>query len=321
MAVASLQQWNHGTAGMRTNDRARIEQRTLTLSLVSVAGIALMSFAWGLAIESDVVILNGVFSLVSLIGSVLYLTAARLVNRPADHRFQFGYAHVEPLAAGANGLLVLVICVYALINGVEGLRVGGDEVSPAGVVWFGALSGAFCAAFGGYEWLVARRTGSQLLRNDSREWLIDAAFSLVTLAGFAVLWLLDEPWRAWWARHADSALVALLALLFIPVPLGVLRQNLREMLHMADADRELAMRVEAVMAEVAAEHDVASHSTHVAKVGRSSFVEVNIVAGPRFALQTVADQDRLRERVWQALGLAPDQGWLSINITADPRWA
>jgi predicted Co/Zn/Cd cation transporter (cation efflux family) len=107
----------------------------------------------------------------------------------------------------------------------------------------------------------------------------------------------------------------------MPVPLGVLRQNLREMLHMADADRELAARVEAVMAEVAAEHDVASHTTHVAKVGRSSFVEVNIVAGPRFALQTVADQDGLRERVWQALGLAPDQGWLSINITADPRWA
>jgi cation diffusion facilitator family transporter len=306
---------------MRADASARTEQRMLSVSLVAVAGTALLSFAWGIAIESDVVILNGVFSLVSLIGSVLYLTAARLVTRPADRRFQFGYAHVEPLAAGANGLLVLVICIYALLNGVEGLRVGGDAVSPAGVVWFGALTGTFCAAFGAYEWLVARRTGSQLLRNDSREWLIDAAFSLVTLAGFAVLWLLEEPWRTWWARHADSALVALLALLFMPVPLTVLRQTLRELLHMANADRELARRVEAVLREVAAEHDVASHTTHVAKVGRSSFIEVNIVAGPRFALQTVAEQDRLRGRIWQALGLAPDQGWLSINITADPRWA
>ena len=306
---------------MRAADRARIEQRTLAVSLAAVAGIALLSFAWGIAIESDVVILNGVFSLVSLIGSVLYLTAARLVTRPADHRFQFGYAHVEPLAAGANGLLVLVICIYALINGVEGLRVGGDAVSPAGVVWFGAVSGAFCVAFGLYEWFVARRTGSLLLRNDAREWLIDAAFSLVTLAGFAVLWLLEDPWRAWWARHADSALVALLALLFMPVPVTVLRQTLRELLHMADADQELARRVEAVLREVATEHDVASHTTHVAKVGRSSFIEVNIVAGPRFALQTVAEQDGLRARVWRALELAPERAWLSINITADPRWA
>ena len=321
MASAAVPVMADGARGARAAESARIEQRTLALSLAAVAGVALLSLAWGAAIESDVVILNGVFSLVSLIGSVLYLTAARLVTRPADRRFQYGYAHVEPLASGANGLLVLVICIYAFINGIEGLRAGGDAVSPAGVVWFGVLSGAICVAVGSYEWAMARRTGSQLLRNDAREWLIDAAFSLVTLVGFAVLWWLEEPWRTWWARHADSALVALLALLFMPIPLGVLGQTLRELLHMADADRDLAARVEAVLREVAAEHDVASHTTHVAKVGRSSFIEVNIVAGPRFALQTVAQQDDLRERIWRSLGLAPNRAWLSIIVTANPRWA
>jgi cation diffusion facilitator family transporter len=320
MASTSLQAANGPAAG-RNGGFARIEQRTLTLSLAAVAGVALLSLAWGVALESDVVILNGVFSLVSLIGSVLYLTAARLVNRPADRRFQYGYAHVEPLVNGANGLLVLVICVYAFINGVEGLRAGGDAVNPLGVVWFGALSGAICLTVGGYEWSMARRTGSQLLRNDAREWLIDAAFSLVTLAGFAVVWVLEEPWRTLWARHADSALVALLALLFMPVPLAVLRQTLRELLHTADSDRELAARVAAVLSEVATEHDVASHTTHVARVGRSSFIEVNIVAGPRFALQTLPLQDALRERIWRALELTADRAWLSIIITADPRWA
>ena len=321
MAAASIQETKRGPGGMATDDCARTEQRTLALSLVAVAGVALLSLAWGVVIESDVVILNGVFSLVSLIGSVLYFTAAKLVHRPADRRFQYGYAHVEPLASGANGLLVLVICIYAFINGVEGLRSGGDAVAPAGVVWFGALTGLICLAVGRYERTVARRTGSQLIRNDAREWLIDAAFSLVTLAGFAVIWLLEEPWRSWWASHADSALVALLALLFMPVPLGVLRQSLRELLHMADADRELAARVEAVLGAVATEHDVASHSTHVAKVGRASFIEANIVVGPGFGPQTVAQQDALRERIWRELGLAPDRAWLSIIMTADRRWA
>jgi cation diffusion facilitator family transporter len=321
MATADTQAIEGRARNAGASDLARLEQRTLVLSLAAVAGVALLSLAWGVAIESDVVILNGIFSLVSLIGSVLYLTAARLVARPADRRFQYGYAHVEPLVSGANGLLVLVICVYAFINGVEGLRAGGDAVSPTGVVWFGAVSGAICIVVGVYEWAMARRTGSQLLRNDAREWLIDAAFSLVTLVGFAVVWWLEEPWRSIWARHADSALVALLALLFMPVPLGVLRQTLREMLHMADADRELAARVETVMAEVTAEHDVASHTSHVAKVGRWSFIEVNIVAGPRFALQTVVQQDALRTRIWQSLGLASDRAWLSVIVTADPRWA
>lgn len=299
----------------------RIEQRTLLLSLACVAAIALGSLAWGLAIESDVVILNGVFSLVSLIGSVLYVTAARLVTRPADRRFQFGYAHVEPMVNSVNGMLVLVICIYAFINGIEGLRAGGSEVDAASVVGFGALTGIVSLAIGSYELRVGRRLGSQLLRNDGREWLMDAMFSLVTLAGFAVLFVLPEPLRGLWARYADSALVALLALLFLPVPLGVLRQNLREMLHMADEDEAISARVKAAMRGMHAEHDITSYTTHVAKVGRQHFIEVNILVGPGFGAKTVTQLDQLRERIWQAVGQPAETSWVTITFTADPRWA
>ena len=302
-------------------ESSRLEQRTLVLSLLCVVVIALGSLAWGMAIESDVVILNGVFSLVSLIGSVLYVTAARLVARPADRRFQYGYAHVEPMVNSVNGMLVLVICLYALINGVEGLRAGGSEVDATSVIWFGAVTGLVCAAVGTYELWMSRRTGSQLLRNDAREWLIDAAFSLVTLVGFAALFVLDEPLRSLWARYADSALVALLALLFLPIPLGVVRRNVRELLHMSAEDDAITRRVEAEMQAIRSEHDIRSHTTHVAKVGRSHLVEVNIVVGPRFALETVAGQDGLRQRIWSAVNRPIDTAWLTINFTADPRWA
>jgi cation diffusion facilitator family transporter len=300
---------------------ARIEQRTLTLSLVGVAAIAFASLAWGLAIESDVVILNGIFSLVSLVGSVLYLVAARLVTRPADRRFQYGYAHVEPLVNGVNALLVLVICVYAFVNGVEGLRAGGDEVDAGSVVWFGALTAVVSLAIGGYEMRVGRLTGSQLVRNDGREWLLDAAFSLVTLVGFAVLFVLPEPQRGLWARYADSVLVMVLALAFLPVPITVLKRSAGELLHMASEDDAIAARVEAEMRVIRTEHDIQSHSTHVAKIGRSHLVEVNIVVGPGFALQTVPAQDGLRERIWAAVGRPIHEAWLTINITSDPRWA
>lgn len=302
-------------------ESSRLEQRTLILSLVCVVVIALGSLAWGLAIESDVVILNGVFSLVSLIGSVLYLTAARLVTRPADRRFQYGYAHVEPMVNSVNGMLVLIICLYAFINGVEGLRAGGSEVDAASVVWFGVVSGLICVAVGTYELWMARRIGSQLLRNDAREWLIDATFSLVTLLGFAVLFVLEDPLRSAWARYADSALVAVLALLFLPIPLGVVGRNVRELLHMSSEDDAITRRVEAAMQAIREEHDIRSHTTHVAKVGRSHLVEVNIVVGPHFELQTVAEQDGLRQRIWSAVDRSIDAAWLTINFTADPRWA
>ena len=302
-------------------ESSRLEQRTLTLSLVCVVVIALGSLAWGLAIESDVVILNGVFSLVSLIGSVLYLTAARLVTRPADRRFQYGYAHVEPMVNSVNGMLVLVICLYAFINGVEGLRAGGSEVDAASVIWFGVVSGLICAAVGTYELWMARRTGSQLLRNDAREWLIDAAL---------------QPGDAAWLRRslrARGAVALGLGALCgqragrgagAAVPADPARrrgaQRPRAAAHEQRGRRDRE-RVEAAMRAIRSEHDIRSHTTHVAKVGRSHLVEVNIVVGPRFELQTVAEQDGLRQRIWSAVDRPIDAAWLTINFTADPRWA
>jgi predicted Co/Zn/Cd cation transporter (cation efflux family) len=86
-------------------------------------------------------------------------------------------------------------------------------------------------------------------------------------------------------------------------------------------DDAITRRVEVAMQAIRSEHDIRSHTTHVAKVGRSHLVEVNIVVGPRFELQTVTGQDGLRQRIWSAVDRPIDAAWLTIIFTADPRWA
>ena len=100
-------------------EASRIEQRTLVISIYGVLVVAVGSIAYGLFLESDVVILNGIFSLLSLIGAGLSLLAAKLVVKPENRRFPFGYSHVEPLVLSVNSFMVLLICIYALINGIE----------------------------------------------------------------------------------------------------------------------------------------------------------------------------------------------------------
>ena len=299
---------------------SRIEQRTLTLSIYGVLVVAAGSIAYGLFLESDVVILNGIFSLLSLIGAGLSLLAAKLVVKPENRRFPFGYSHVEPLVLSVNSFMVLLICVYALINGIERIRSGGNAVDAEGVIWFGFLSGAVSLAMYTYERRVARQIDSPLIEADAREWLIDFGFSMVTLLGFAVLLFLEEPARGAWTRYADPVMVATMALLAVALPLRVLRRSLREVLLMTDADDAVTRRLETVMETVRAEHDIARYVHHVVKTGRTRFIEVDIVVGPNFTLQTIAEQDRLRERIWRALDMPFDNAWLSICLTGDPRW-
>ena len=299
---------------------ATLEQGALRFSIAGVLAIAAGSMAWGLWIDSEVVILNGVLSLFSLVGAGLSLLAAKLVARPEDRRFPFGYSQVEPVVLTVNGFMLLVICVYAFINGVEGIRAGGREVDPGDVMWFGAVSGLVCLVVWVRQSRSARRLGSTLVMDDAREWLVDAGFSLATLVGFAVLPLLEEPLRGTWARYADPAMVSVLALAALPVPITALRRSLKEVLMMAREDDEVARRIDAVMAQIAAEHDVIRYVPHVVKNGRTYFIEIDIVVGPAFALQTVPQQDTLRARIWDAIGQPRDAAWLSVALTADPRW-
>lgn len=300
---------------------SRLEQRTLKVSVIAIVGLTLAAFGYGLYIQSEVVILDGVFALISLIGSSLYLLAARLVTLPSDRRFQYGYAHIEPLVNSINGLMMLVVCVYAFFNGVEGLRGEGSQVDPASVIWYSLVTGAIGAAVWAYENAVARRIDSQLVRNDAREWMISLSFSAVTTVGFAIVFLLPEPYRSLWARYADSALVCLMALLLLPIPVRIINANVREVLMMTSTDEVLVGRVEGVIGTIRAEFDICSHSSHIVKIGRMHFVEVNIVVGSGFEPQRVADLDRLRERIWTAVDRPLDEAWLSICFTADPRWS
>lgn len=131
---------------------------------------------------------------------------------------------------------------------------------------------------------------------------------------------LPEPYRSLWARYADPTMVAVLAVLLLPVPIGMLKGSLREVLMMASDEDALVARLEAVLRQIQAEHDIVRAVHHVARSGRTAFIEVDLVVGPDFALQTVAQQDELRQRIWKATGLSLERAWLSIVLTADPRW-
>lgn len=87
-----------GGAGAPAKEEvSRIEQRTLKLSIYGVVLMAVGSVAYGLYLESDIVILNGIFSVLSLVAGGLRFLAAKLIVKPEDERFPYGYSHVEPL--------------------------------------------------------------------------------------------------------------------------------------------------------------------------------------------------------------------------------
>jgi predicted Co/Zn/Cd cation transporter (cation efflux family) len=187
---------------------------------------------------------------------------------------------VFSLISAVSGVFVLLMCVYGVLNGVEGVRNGGHPTDAEGVIGYALATAAFCVGFGAWEWRLGCRIGSSLRLDDAKEWLMDAALSAVTLLGFAVLPLLPEPQRV------DG----------------------------------LVQRVEQVLARLCAEHDIARAKHHVVRTGRIVFVDIDFVVGPAFTLQRVAQQDALCEQIRAAIGRSLDEARLTVCFTEDRRW-
>ena len=64
----------------------RLEQQTLRVSVITIVGLSIAGIGFGLYIGSEAVMLDGFYALTSLLGSGLYLFAAKVVEKPANRQ-------------------------------------------------------------------------------------------------------------------------------------------------------------------------------------------------------------------------------------------
>ena len=164
---------------------------------------------------------------------------------------------------------------------------------------------------------MAERVNSELVRVDSKEWLVDTLLSATLLIGFLVAIGLDTLGYGHYNRYIDPVLVSLLALCATLIPIKVLGRNLREVLKIApkgDVSRLVASEVEALRLR----HGVECYS-HLAKSGRRFDLELNILVAPGQEWP-VERQDALRQELWSRLGDTLGDAWLSVCFTREKRW-
>ncbi|MGL5102508.1 MAG: cation diffusion facilitator family transporter [Plesiomonas sp.] len=295
------------------------ERQALKLSLAGTIIMSGFGIGYGLSVGSDAIFMDGLFSLLSMAMTGLGLMTAYLVARPDDHRFQYGYAHLEPLINVVNGSIILLTCIYAFFNALLSIRTGGHTVNLDSALIYASLSTLFCLTVYWFESRVARSVNSELVSVDAKEWLVDSLLSATILVGFCIAKLLEPTQFAWMNLYIDSVMVLVLALVAMLIPINVLRRNLREVLLVAPRS-SLSDHLDQTLSHIATRHGFIEYSSHLAKIGRRYEVEVNILV-PREGDWGIHRQDNIRAELWAELGdeLGSDP-WLSLCFTSETRW-
>ncbi len=210
-----------------------MERNALKLSAAGALLMAALGIGFAVTTGSSAILLDGVFSLVGFVAALVSLRIASMVVQPDDRHFNFGYASFEPLFNLAKGILIAVIGVYALVDAVISLLQGGREIQLGTAVIYALVVSLTCFIVAAVQYRTARKVNSPLVEIDAKNWLVDGVLTVAVLVAFGIGWFMQGTSFESFTRYVDPATIALLVLLTAPVPYGIVRDSLGELLLIA----------------------------------------------------------------------------------------
>lgn len=251
------------------------ENRILTFSALLASGFAVGGMVLGLLVGSIVIVFDGVYSLVSLLLTLLSLAASYYINKPSKSIFPFGKAVLEPIVIAIKAAVILVVVAFSLFSAVTALMTGGREVDASIATIFGVVNVVGC----GYAWWFmakkSRRFSSGLIEAEKKQWQMDTLLSVAVTLGFIAAWLVSLTPYAHYAVYADPMMMVLMGFYFLKVPFDMLVGALRELLMMTPS-KELCQSVGKDVLEI---EKVTEHQLKLAgvtKVGQELRVNVDV---------------------------------------------
>ncbi len=288
------------------------ENSILIFSALLASGFAFGCLIVGLWVGSLVIIFDGVYSLISVLLTLLSLLAAWYIRKPSDAQFPFGRAVIEPLVIIIKATSILIIVAYALYSAIYALFTGGREIDASIATISGIINILGC----GYAWWVIARksqvSSSDLIKAEAKQWQMDTLLSIMVTVGFLLTWFLSVSPFSQYATYADPVMMLGMSFYFIKIPFHMLKDALRELLMMSP-NKELCKKVDKKLYAVEQEISQGLQVTGLTKIGRELRVDVDILSKNKSI--DIKDIDRMKTKITRRLSSLPYDLQLNLNIS------
>lgn len=304
------------------------EQGVLRISVAVTLFVALFGVIFGLLSGSFSIVFDGVYSLLDASMSGLALVVAGLIAANASpatavgklhERFTMGFWHLEPMVLGLNGIMLIGAAVYAIINAIGSLMVGGRDLEFGLAIVYAVVGLIACATMAIVETRLNRTICSDFVALDAKAWIMSASITGALLLAFCIGYAIEGTRFDWLTPYVDPSVLILLCLVIIPLPVSTVRQALSEILLVTPLS--LKEHVDAVARAFVAKYDFLTHKAYVAKVGRGRQIELYFIVPEGRPAIRLEEWDRIRDEIGEAIGGDNRDRWLTIAFTTDVEWA
>lgn len=269
------------------------EQQALKISLYGVVFFVLLALIFTVYTKSAAILFDGVYSLIGFAMALLTLKVARLVERPDDNQFHFGYSALEPTLNLFKSLIIIVACIYAGVEALKRLLAGGTEAEYGWAVIYGVIATSGCFLVAALMRRIGRDTRSVLVSVEAKYWFIDGLLSASVLLGFSIAWVMSQSSYYAFAPYVDPFLLIIIVIFALPIPAKVLIASFREVIVMAppiEIVDEIEQRLMSALEDI--QHDLIEFRVY--KRGRDTYLLVHIVVADEFSVSSIAELDVIR---------------------------
>jgi cation diffusion facilitator family transporter len=242
--------------------------RAAAVSIASNTTLILLKLVAGAVTGSVAILTEAIHSTIDLLASVVAFFSVRQAEEPPDPGHRYGHEKFENVAAGVEGMLILVgsgVIVYAaarqLANGAHLDSLGFGIV----VVGFAAAANLFVSS-----WLSgqARKHESPALAADAAHLRTDAFTSCGVLVGLALVKWTGETW-------IDPVVALTIAVAIVVTGVRLLEGSWRELVDQSLPADELAA-IRGAVADFQGRGVVGFHKLRTRRAGRVRYVDLHV---------------------------------------------
>jgi predicted Co/Zn/Cd cation transporter (cation efflux family) len=288
------------------------ERRVLTRSILVTALLGALGVAWGIAVGSQMILLDGVYAVIGIALSWLLLRASAIAEQGPTRNFPYGREAATPLVIGIQGFVLAGTLVYAAFEAITTIRLGGSEFTPGWAIVYGVLT--TIASVVTWRWIHSTTADSDLLTAEATAWRIGALRGAGMVVGFTVMALLvGSRWDST-ARYVDPIMVLITCVAFMPAPVQMMRTTVIELLEGSPPD-EIRSAVQHGVDDVRTAFGLGELVVRTTKVGPKLYVEIDGVVD---ADVTVRREHEIRSALNARLDELPYEIWLNLELTPRP---
>ena len=297
-----------------------LTQKMLTINVVIVVTYAIIALVAGVLFSSQTILAEGISNLSAAPLALVNLFVIRFINKQNVKKYPFGKETLEPFVGIPNNVFLLLVCAMVIINSVQMLFAGGNnEIQLTSSILFGVFSVVFNGCVYSYFKSLSKKNPSPLVMATVIAWKFSVMVGVGIVLGFSLSWLLNLTPFGGITPYTDPALAIILMLVFATSPIMGLKDCMKELMQTSPSD-DISNAITEKIGELGNEYNFSNKVIRLGKVGNKVIIEIDYVVKKGSQLDSLSEQDQLRDRLAESFADQPYKIWLNVNFTSDIKW-